>query len=73
MSYLEDTADELADMAIAEAKACDDEKIIAQIGDLLGASSQSLQEAFMLAIRIRRAEARVRTLLAESAANRSKS
>jgi len=69
--YTEDTANELADKALAEAEAVGDAKIVDQIGELLGASSQSLQEAYLTAVRVRRAEKRAREMLAESAAKRA--
>ena len=68
--YTENTANELADQALAEAKLCGDDKIVDRIGEILGASSQSLEESYLTAIRVRRAEARARALLAESAARR---
>lgn len=70
MAYLDKTADELADLALAEAAASGDEKIVDNIGEILGASSQTLQESFLTAIRVRRAEARARQMLADSAAKR---
>jgi hypothetical protein len=69
--YTDNTANELADKALAEAEACGDDKIVDRIGEILGASSQSLEEAYLTAIRVRRAEKRARTLLAESAARRA--
>lgn len=68
--YTEDTANELADLALAEAEACGNDKIVDQIGMVLGASSQSLEEAYLTAIRVRRSERRARELLAESVAKR---
>ena len=69
--YVEDTANELADMALAEAAASGDEKIVDLIGEVVGASSQSLQEAYLTAIRVRRAETRAREILANAAAKRT--
>lgn len=69
--YTENTANELADQALAEAQASGDDKIVDRIGEILGASSQSLEEAYLTAIRVRRAEKRARTLLAESVAKRA--
>lgn len=66
-SYLERVAGELADLALADEKVTQDDKIVAEIGEILGSSSQTLQEAFMTAVRVRRAEARARRLLAERA------
>lgn len=68
--YTEDTANDLADKALAEAEAVGDGKIVDQIGELLGASSQSLQEAYLTAVRVRRAEKRAREMLADSAMKR---
>lgn len=70
MSYVDDTALELAQKAFAEAKASGEGKIVEQIGELLGASSQSLQESYLTFVRVLRAEERARKLLADSAAKR---
>ena len=70
MSYVDDTALSLANLALEEAAASGDDKIVDQIGEILGASSQSLQEAYLTAVRVRRAEDRARKLLAERAAAR---
>ena len=68
--YTLNTANELADLALAESLASGDERLVDQIGEILGASSQTLQEAYLTAIRVRRAETRARELLAASAARR---
>ena len=68
--YTENTANELADLALAEAELCGNDKIVDQIGLVLGASSQSLEEAYLTAVRVRRSERRARELLAESVAKR---
>ncbi len=70
MAYTEDKANEIADLALAEAHESGDETLIDRIGVVLGASSQTLQEAYLTAIRVRRAEARAFGLLAESKAKR---
>jgi len=67
VASLDDTADELAKLAIADEARSGDEAIIAQIAEVLGASSQTLQEAFLTQVRVRKAEARARTMLAERA------
>ena len=54
--YTENTANELADLALAEAELCGDGKIVDQIGLILGASSQSLEEAYLTAVRVRHLE-----------------
>ena len=71
MSYVEDKAFELANLALDEAKAAGDTKIVDEIGEILGASSQSLQESYLTAVRVRRAEERARQLLRERAATRT--
>lgn len=63
MSVTEDLADALARDAIAAADKLGDDKIIRQIGDQLGASSSTMQEAYLTAIRIRTAEKRARLFL----------
>ncbi len=68
-SYLDKVADELADLALADQAASGDIAIVDQVGEILGASSQILQEAFMTAVRIRRAEARARDMLSSRKAN----
>lgn len=70
MGYTEDTAQDIAKQALAEAEASGDPKIVDQIGEMMGASSQSLQEAYLTAIRVRRSEARAREMLAAAAAKR---
>jgi hypothetical protein len=71
-SYLDKVADELADLALEDQAASGDIGISESIGTLLGASSQTLQEAFLTAVRVRRAEARARELLADRKANNYK-
>jgi hypothetical protein len=66
-SYLERVAGEIADLALEDARTNGDENIVDVIGEILGSSSQTLQEAFLTAVRVRRAEARARKLLAERA------
>ncbi|HEV8033299.1 hypothetical protein [Yoonia sp.] len=66
-SYLERVAGEIADLALEDARVNGDDNIVDTIGEILGSSSQTLQEAFLTAVRVRRAEARARKLLAERA------
>jgi len=70
MSYTEDTAQDIAMKALEEAEISGNPKIVDQIGEMMGASSQSLQEAYLTAIRVRRSEKRAREMLAEAAAKR---
>lgn len=67
--YLIRVAGELADAALADQAASGDIKIVDQIGEILGASSQTLEEAFLTAVRVRRAEARARAMLEQRKAN----
>lgn len=64
MQLLEDLADELAREALAAADVSGDTTIVDRIGEVLGASSQTLQEAYLTAVRVRRAERRAREMLA---------
>ncbi|WP_341366247.1 hypothetical protein [Yoonia sp. BS5-3] len=68
-SYVDKVADELADLALADQEATGDIGVVDMIGDVLGASSQTLQETYLTAVRVRRAEARARAILAERAGN----
>ncbi len=65
MALLDDMADEIAQMALADEARSGDDQIVANVGEILGASSQTLQEAYNTAIRVRRAEKRARQLLTE--------
>ncbi|MDC1380214.1 hypothetical protein N8315_01975 [Octadecabacter sp.] len=67
MALTEDMADEIAQLALADEKRSGDETIIAQVAEILGASSQTLQKAFLTSDRVRRAERRARELLATRA------
>ena len=64
-SYLERVAGEIADMTLADQAASGDITIVDQIATILGASSQTLEEAFLTAVRVRRAEIRARETLAQ--------
>ncbi|MCF2870535.1 hypothetical protein L0664_05600 [Octadecabacter sp. G9-8] len=67
MALTEDMADEIALLALEDEKRSGDETIIAQVAEILGASSQTLQEAFLTSVRVRRAEKRARDMLAARA------
>ena len=71
MSFIDDMGMSLADEAIAEAAASGDEKLVDRIAAMLGASSQSLEEAYLTGIRVRRAEARAKEMIAESRKKRT--
>lgn len=63
MALLEDVADGLAKRAAKLAIQLGDETLERRIADEVGASSPTLQEAFLTAMRIRKAETRGHTLL----------
>ena len=62
-AYLEKVAGELAELALADEERSGDDKIINDIAEIVGSSSQTLQEAFLTSVRVRRAEKRARELL----------
>jgi hypothetical protein len=62
MSVLEDLADGLARDALALERD-EDDKLVDKIAIAIGASSQTLEEAYLTAIRVRRAEKRARALI----------
>ncbi|MDX1780013.1 MAG: hypothetical protein R3256_01720 [Thalassovita sp.] len=63
MGVAEDLADALAKDTIEAAEALNDEALIDQVAKQIGASSQTTQEAFMTAVRVRLAEKRARKFL----------
>ena len=65
MDLLESVADDLARQALAVPGTADDNTLINLMAEVMGASSSTLQEAFLTAVRIRRAEARALTELAK--------
>ena len=64
-AYLEKIAGELAELALADEERSGDERIINNIAEIVGSSSQTLQEAFLTSVRVRRAEKRAREILAK--------
>ena len=71
MSYVDEVANELAAKALSDEERSGDDKIVANISEILGASSQTLQESFLTFVRVRRAERRARELLAAREAGQS--
>lgn len=65
MGVTDDIADELAQQALALEAKTGDEGITVKVSEILGASSQTTQEAFLTSVRVRRAEERARTYLTE--------
>ncbi len=65
MSTIDDVADSLAKQAIKMIDKTGDETIERRIADEIGSSSPTLQEVFLTAMRIRKAEHRAEALLAK--------
>ena len=64
MDFVTQLADELAKDALKAEAELDDDRLIDQLSNTLRASSQTLQEAFMTSVRIRRSEKAGRKWLA---------
>lgn len=58
MGITDDIADKLALKAIEAEKVLNDDGFITQVSMIIGASSQTTQEAFLTAVRVRKSEAR---------------
>ena len=65
MGVTEDLADDLATKTIKYMDATGDEDIIADLVKVLGATSQTAEEAFLTSIRVRRANMKAKMLLLE--------
>ena len=65
MGVTEDLADELAQDVIKAIDATGNEDLVTEVAQVLGASSQSAEEAFLTAVRVRRANIKARALLLE--------
>lgn len=57
-------ANQLAEECLAVQKETGEDRLFMEVGDVLGASSQTLEEAFLTAIRTRMAEQKGRQFLA---------
>lgn len=68
MQLLEDLADEMAREVMEITDATGDLDLEKEVSEILGTSSQTLQEAFLTAMRVRKAEKRARALLAQKRA-----
>ena len=68
MGITEDVADNLAVETLDQIAGGGDPELVEKIGEILGASSQTLKEAFLTSCRVRRAEARARITLSQGAA-----
>ncbi|WP_227268085.1 hypothetical protein [Roseobacter weihaiensis] len=65
MGIVEDVADELALESLKIINATGDDAFVQRIADTIGGSSQTMEEAYLTAVRVRRAEQRARELLAK--------
>lgn len=63
MGVTEDLADDLARDVIKAVEATGDEDLVTEIARVLGATSQTAEEAFLTAVRVRRANLKARALL----------
>lgn len=63
MGIVEDVADELALESLKIINATGDDAFVQRVADTIGGSSQTMEEAYMTAVRVRRAEQRARELL----------
>ncbi|MEM1075953.1 MAG: hypothetical protein AAF665_18055 [Pseudomonadota bacterium] len=63
MGIVEDVADELALESLKIINATGDDTFVKHVADTIGGSSQTMEEAYLTAVRVRRAEQRARELL----------
>jgi hypothetical protein len=61
----EELADKLAQDTIEAAEQLDDDRLIEQVAQAIGASSPTTEELFRTAVRVRVAEARARKMLTD--------
>ncbi|MGB5558007.1 MAG: hypothetical protein WBN04_08335 [Paracoccaceae bacterium] len=65
MSKADELAERLAIDALDYEKRSGNSAVVTEIGKIVGASSSTLQDAFLTAVRVLRAEAQARAYLAE--------
>lgn len=65
MSSLDEIADKLAREAVAAEDVLGDSQLVVEMAKMISDSSTTLQEAFMTAVRVRRAEKRARAMLVQ--------
>lgn len=63
MALLDDVADRVARQVLEVFEVTGDEDLIDEVKNVIGASSTTLEEAYMTAVRVRRAEKRALDLL----------
>ena len=65
MGIVEDVADELAMESLRIINATGDDAFVQRIADTIGGSSQTMEEAYLTAVRVRRAEQRAREMIVQ--------
>lgn len=65
MQLIDDVADRVAIEVLKLAEETGNPDVVEEIKQVIGTSSQTLEEAYMTAVRVRRAEARALELIAE--------
>ncbi len=65
MRVAEDLADQLAQDALKAEEITGDERIVDDLANMMGATSQTAEEAFLTAVRVRRANIKARKMLVE--------
>lgn len=68
MASTQDLAASLAEECLAVQQETGDERLFMEVAQLIGASSQTLEEAFLTAVRTRMADAKGRAFLAQKRA-----
>lgn len=63
MGLVEDIADDLAVESLRIINATGDDAFVRRVADAIGGSSQTMEEAYLTAVRVRRAEQRARDVL----------
>ncbi|MEM6887710.1 MAG: hypothetical protein AAF636_06175 [Pseudomonadota bacterium] len=63
MSKIDEISDELALQSLKIINATGDDEFIRRVADAIGGSSQTMEEAYLTAVRVRRAEQRARAVL----------
>ncbi|MBZ8119200.1 hypothetical protein KUD11_11145 [Roseovarius sp. LXJ103] len=63
MGVAEELADQLAQEALKAEDLTGDERIVDDLANLMGATSQTAEEAFLTAVRVRRANIKARAML----------
>lgn len=63
MGIIEDLADDLAKDALKAADEIGDDKLVTEVAEILGSASVTTEEAFLTAVRVRKADRRARKYL----------